>query len=124
MPTKHQRRLLSVCGLYCGECSIHLRTDEELSYWRSKNVDLDKVRCDGCRSPRKEGTHWSHDCGLVACCINRKRLEFCALCPDLESCQLVKEFAASFEHHRQAVDRLREMRRTGVEQWLTANGYT
>ena len=123
MTEKPRRWFLSVCGLDCGQCTIHLRTKEELDYWRSQNADLDKVRCDCCRSERKEGRHWSWDCKLVECCVDRKGLEFCAECADLDACALVKEFAEPYEHHREAVARLGEMRRIGVEQWLSQHGY-
>jgi hypothetical protein len=120
---KPRRWYLSVCGLDCGQCTIHLRTKEELDYWKSQNADLDKIRCDGCRSARKEGTHWSPDCKLVTCCIDRKGLEFCAQCADLDACAFIKEFAEPYEHHRKAVERLREMKQVGVERWLSEHGY-
>jgi hypothetical protein len=115
--------MLSVCGIDCSACTIHLRTREELDYWRSQKVDTDKVRCAGCRSERKEGLHWSPDCGIVACCLNRKGLEFCAQCDELDECGLIRDFVADLEHHRQAVMRLRKMKRVGVERWLAENGY-
>jgi hypothetical protein len=124
MTDKPRRWYLSACGLECGQCTIHLRTKEELDYWRSQNADLDKIRCGGCRSERVEGEHWSHDCGLVACCSDQKGLEFCAQCADLDTCALIREFAAPHEHHRAAVARLKEMRQVGVERWLAEHGYT
>jgi len=123
MTEKPRRWFLSVCGLDCDHCTIHLRTKEELDYWRSQNADLDKIRCDCCRSERKEGKHWSWDCKLVECCVDKKGLEFCAQCPDLDSCALVREFAESQEDHAAAVARLKEMRQAGVERWLSEHGY-
>ena len=123
MTEKSGRWFLSVCGLDCGRCTIHLRTKEELDYWRSQNADLDKIRCDCCRSERKEGKHWSWDCDLVECCVDKKGLEFCAQCPGLDSCTLVREFAESQEDHAAAVVRLKEMRQAGVERWLSEHGY-
>ena len=123
MGDKPRRWYLSICGLDCGRCSIHLRTEEELDYWKSQNADLDKVCCGCCRSEREAGRHWSWDCKLVECCIDKKKLEFCAECADLDVCALIKEFAEPYEHHRQAVARLREMKRAGVERWLSEHGY-
>jgi len=120
---KPRRWYLSVCGLDCSKCSIHLRTKEELDYWKSQNADLDKVRCGCCRSERKDGRHWSWDCKLVECCIDKKKFEFCAQCADLDSCVLVREFAESHEHHRAAVARLKEMKQAGVERWLSLHGF-
>jgi hypothetical protein len=120
---KPRRWSLSVCGLDCGKCGIRLRTKEELDYWKSQNADLDKVRCGGCRSEREDGRHWSWDCKLVECCIDKKKLEFCAECADLDACALIRDFADPYEHHRQAVERLQEMKRVGAERWLSDHGY-
>lgn len=118
------RNLLAVCGMDCNDCSIRLRTEEELAYWRSKNIDPDRIRCDGCRSERKEGQHWCPDCKLLACCVDQKGFEFCAQCSDLNTCRLIKEFELPYESHRKAVSRLREMQAVGVDTWLRQNGYT
>jgi hypothetical protein len=120
---KPRRWYLSACGLDCGTCTIHLRTREELDFWKSKNVDPEKIRCNGCRSERREGEHWSADCKLLACCVDRKGLGFCAQCEEFDSCALIREFAESCEHHREAVARLREMHQTGVESWLARQGF-
>ena len=117
-----RRWYLSVCGLDCSGCPIHLRAQEELDYWRAQKADLGRVRCSCCRSERKEGEHWAWDCGLVQCCVDQKGLEFCAQCEELERCRLVAEFVEQADHHRAAFGRLREMRRVGVESWLKAHG--
>jgi len=44
------RTRFAVCGIDCMTCSIHLRTEEELDYQKSRNRAPDKVRCDGWRS--------------------------------------------------------------------------
>ena len=103
MTERPRRWYLSVCGLDCSQCTIHLRTAEELGFWRSQNADLDKVRCDCCRSERKEGRHWSWDCKLVECCVDRNGLEFCAQCADLDTCPLIKDFAEPMELIAQSI---------------------
>ena len=119
---KSRRWWLACCGLDCGQCSIHLRTNEELDYWQQKGVDLNLIRCDGCRSAR-EGHHWSPDCKILACCLNERGHDFCAQCPDF-LCQILKDFAEGVEHHARAVETLREMKQTGVEIWLAEHGYS
>jgi hypothetical protein len=116
-----RRWWLACCGLDCGKCSIHLRTEEELSYWRDEGVDLDGIRCDGCRSDR-QGRHWAPDCRVLQCCVYEHGLEFCSQCPDLP-CEIVDEFAEGYEHHAWAVKRLIEMKEAGVEDWLAEHGY-
>ena len=95
-------------------CSIHLRTKEELDYWREKDVDLDKIRCDGCRSDR-EGHHWSAKCEILQCCVDKKRLDFCSECDDFP-CKIIEEWIGGMEHHMSAIERLGEMKGTGVEK--------
>ena len=94
-----------------------------MAHFHSQNVDPEKVRCGGCRSERKEGLHWSVDCKLLACCVDKRGLEFCAQCPSLESCALVKEFEESAEYHTATVVRMHEMNRIGVDRWLSENDY-
>lgn len=121
MITENQRHwFLAPCGLDCGSCSIHLRTDDELSYWVQRNVDPGKIRCDGCRSDRHKH-HWSPDCGILQCCVYERRLEFCDQCTDFP-CQALTDWGKEFKHHAEAVARLKEMKKMGVEQWLREQG--
>ena len=118
---KDKRWWLSPCCLDCSNCPIHLRTKEELDYWKEQNVDLDKIRCNGCRSDRK-GFHWAPECEILQCCVYELGYEFCAECPDLP-CDILKKWGEEYEHHSKAVDRLIEMKNTGIDEWLSNNGY-
>lgn len=112
-----QRRwFLTPCGLDCSDCSIRLRTKEELDYWKKQNVDPDKIRCNGCRSDRN-GHHWSADCKILQCCVYERNLEFCAECADFP-CSDLDEWAAGYEHHAKAVEILHEMKKMGIDAWL------
>jgi len=113
---KSRNYYLTPCGLDCAKCSIHLRTEEELDHWRKHNVDLEKIRCDGCRSDRK-GSHWSPDCIILQCCVYDKGLEFCAQCSDFP-CPALQEWARGYDHHAKAVARLKQMKQQGVEEWI------
>lgn len=115
---KKSRNSLTPCGLDCARCSIHLRTEEELEYWRKQSVDLRKIRCDGCRSDR-QGAHWSPDCKILQCCVYDKGLEFCAQCGDFP-CSTIKEWIGGYKHHGEAVARLMQMKQQGVDQWIAA----
>ena len=121
MKNKARRWYLTPCGLDCHPCSIRLRTKEELNYWARQNVDLDKIRCDGCRSDRKNG-HWSPNCTILQCCVYGKKLEFCAECSDFP-CGKIKDWAKEYEHHARAVQRLEDMKSSGVEEWLQEHGF-
>lgn len=121
MGTHPRRYWLAACGLDCGACSIHLRTEEELAHWRDRGVDPDRIRCDGCRSD-PQGCHWSGDCAIRACCLEQRGLFCCAECPDLP-CEALRAWGQAWPHHARAVERLLEMRAVGVDSWLEANGY-
>ena len=107
---------LGACSLDCNRCPIHLRTEEELDYWRKQNADMDKIRCDGCRSDRS-GCHWSADCKVLQCCVYERGLRFCSECPDLP-CGILEEWAKDLEHHAKAVKNLIRIREMGTDKYL------
>ena len=113
---KTKRWWIAACGLHCDKCTIHLRAEEELEYWRKQNADLEKIRCDGCRSDRK-GSHWSPDCNILQCCVYDRDHDFCSQCADFP-CKKLEEWAKDFEHHARAVERLKEMKEKGAEGYL------
>jgi len=112
---------LSPCALSCDTCSIHLRTDEELVYWQEQKVDLDTIRCDGCRSSL-EGNHWSPACPILVCCVYKNELAYCSECDEFP-CEKLKKWGAKYKHHAEAVQRLKEMKEQGVVKWLEEHGY-
>lgn len=110
---------ISVCGLDCSKCSIHNRTKEELDYWKEKNVDSSKIKCNGCRSERNDN-HWSPDCELLDCCVYQKHLEYCGECSEFP-CRKVEEWVGDLKHHQVAKERMSEMKLIGKEEWLKKN---
>jgi hypothetical protein len=84
-------------------------------------VDLNKIRCNGCRSERGE-EHWSSDCKILQCCAYEKKYEFCAEC-DSFPCTIFNEWERGLDHHKKAIERIKEMKEVGVERWLLKNGY-
>ena len=83
--------LATVCGLDCGDCE-HLGT-----------------RCEGCAN-EKGRPFWTSVigidiCPLYDCCINKKKLEHCGLCPELP-CEIfltLKDPALSEEEFDQSL---------------------
>jgi hypothetical protein len=112
--TWNAKQPTGACSLDCSECSIRLRTEEELEYWRKQGADPEKIRCDGCRSDRN-GHHWSPDCKILNCCVHERKLDFCSECTDFP-CQILDEWAGEFPHHAEAVERLRGMK-ISAESW-------
>ena len=83
-------------------------------------MDLNKIRCDGCRSDRSR-RHWSPDCKILDCCVYQREIEFCAECPEFP-CSVLENWGREYEHHAKAVKRLQRMKKVGVLQWLTEQG--
>jgi len=101
--------LQAPCGLDCAQCSIYLRTEEELAYWRDRGIDPEKIRCDGCRAPRS-GCRWSPDCAIFACCVEQQGLLYCSDCSEFP-CAELEAWADAYSHHRAAMQNLWRMRR-------------
>ena len=74
--------------------------------WQPK-AEAGWFRCQGCRGDRS--VCWSEDCGLYACCVETKKLEFCSQCDDFPCGELTK-WAADYAHHVPALERLKAMR--------------
>ena len=90
---------ISVCGLNCAKCRL-----------------LEKGECAGCRGPVDK--HWSPDCKFLPC-AKAKGHRYCFECGDFP-CDKLKAFASDgHEHHRLAVENLKEMRAVGLEKWIT-----
>ena len=117
---KRRRWFFTPCGLDCYDCPIRLRTKEELDYWTQQKVDLEKIRCGGCRSERNED-HWSPQCKILQCCVYERGYEFCAQCQDFP-CPILEVWAKEYEHHAQAVEALKKMKDIGIDEWLKERG--
>jgi len=89
---------ISVCGLNCARCKLR-----------------EKGECAGCRGPLDK--HWSPDCKFLPC-AKAKGHRYCFQCDDLP-CDKLQAFASDgHEHHRLAVENLKEMKALGLEKWI------
>ena len=90
-------KMLSYCGINCGECPAYLATkknDEEeinkiASEWSSVAMKFspEEIYCDGC-SNEKRHFSWVPNCDIRICCTEKK-LENCAYCDDF-ICEILK----------------------------------
>ena len=90
-------KMLSYCGINCGECPAYLATkknDEEeinkiASEWSSVAMKFspEEIYCDGC-SNEKRHFSWVPNCDIRICCTEEK-LENCAYCEDF-ICEILK----------------------------------
>ena len=88
---------ISVCGLNCSKCKL-----------------LAEGECKGCRGPLDQ--HWSPQCEFLPC-AREKGHSYCFECADFP-CEKIQAFASDgHEHHRLAVENMRDMKAKGIEKW-------
>jgi hypothetical protein len=68
-------------------------------------IKPDDVRCLGCKGDRAQ--HWSADCWILECCVDKKGLQFCYQCQDFP-CGKLSEWAEEDKRYKEALSRLRE----------------
>ncbi len=102
--------LVSVCGLFCGDCEYF------------------KKQCQGCGF-QKGKPFWTSQmeiecCPLFDCCINKKKIEHCGLCDELP-CETFKNFydpSLSPEEAEESVltreNELIQRKNIGTEKWV------
>lgn len=108
----NDKEMIAVCGLVCHKCDILRATDDkkvaqETVDWfkRELNQDLklEDVHCMGCKEDRSR--HWSADCWILQCCVDRKGLEHCYQCGEFP-CQELTEWSKTSKRYGEALDRL------------------
>ena len=89
---------VSVCGLNCARCKL-----------------AEEGKCQRCRGPRDR--HWSPDCKFLPC-ATAKGHRYCFECDEFP-CRKLRDFASDgYEHHRLAVENMKEMRQLGLSKWI------
>ena len=108
--------MIAPCGMDCAQCPIFIAARDPVAAerlaqaWHSSGHPDAKpswFRCQGCRGDRS--VRWSEPCGISQCCVDDKDLDFCYECNEFP-CERLEEWAAAHEHHRPALDRLKEMK--------------
>ena len=103
----------AVCGLICEGCDMKEATNnpelaKEIAEWfrteLNEVVSPEDVRCEGCHGSREK--HWSPDCWILLCCVDKKGLEYCSEC-DSFPCEKLAEWAAENERYGEALERLK-----------------
>jgi hypothetical protein len=114
---------LSPCGIDCTPCPLRTADHNEEAArslvpwfkaegWLDENEGVTELMakgpfCRGCRGDRS--IHWSANCAVMLCCIDRKNLNNCSECPGFP-CQEIEEWADMAEQHREPFNRLLRMR--------------
>lgn len=138
MSLSKKERLVTACGLYCGNCAIFTRGIKDTA---KKLVELmrshgltretmamvpgadwydgfekglswcqDSVNCGGCRSEMR----FNPVCELNKCCIQEKGLDFCFEC-DLFPCDIVRRFEQEFFPCLETLQKIKEV---GSAEWV------
>jgi len=115
---KPSPRLAAACGLFCPACTIYIGTQEDPDRLESsaklRGVDVETLRCDGCRAERRSG--YCRTCTLIRC-ATEKGIEFCVECEDYP-CEDLKRFQAERPHRRMLFPDLERIREIGFEDWF------
>ena len=109
--------LTGACGLDCKECDIRWASDNpelaaKIADWLHQHgyphVRPEHVHCSGCKGDRAK--HWSADCWILECCVDRNGLQFCYQCRDFP-CSRLEEWAKGDRRYEKALSQLKEMKR-------------
>jgi hypothetical protein len=114
---KKHNQLMGACGYDCKECDIFRAPNNpsvahEIVEWLKKQRAIEKrpqdIHCLGCKGDRAK--HWSPDCWILKCCVDKKKLEFCYQCHSFP-CDKLNEWAKGSRRYGKALSRLRKMKR-------------
>lgn len=113
---KKENKIIAVCGLNCSKCDIFEATNnpkiaQQISDWfkeeKDTEVKIENIRCFGCKGDREK--HWSPDCWILNCCVDKKELEFCYECEDFP-CSKLNEWAKRSNRYTKALEQLSKMK--------------
>ena len=121
---------ISACGLDCEACEIRRFPFDETAAetaiawfrsqgWLKENEGVAEaiersMTCTGCRGDRT--IHWSPDCWILACCVDKKGLKHCSQCETFP-CERLVEWSRQDDDYARALEQLRTMR----ADWGTAD---
>jgi hypothetical protein len=120
------KKLVGICGLYCGTCQIYLASQENdieqlEKISQSTSIPIEEIRCDGCLSdkvffPCVECRHGFRQCA------REKKVTWCFQCHDFP-CQRLSDFTNvhiinGISHHALVIEDLQYMKEHGIEQWV------
>jgi len=115
---------IAPCGLICNDCPLFLvpydeKAAKEVLNWFKKecwykenqkieDIIINEDYCEGCRSSRKS-LHWSPECEILKCCINKRDLNFCYECSEFP-CKTYNEWIARGKKYRDAFENLKHLK--------------
>jgi hypothetical protein len=97
-------KLLSYCGLDCGECEAYIATQKDdragleavaknwAAQFGGKELGADSCVCDGCAAGQRVSTAHAATCG-IRLCASKRGVTTCAHCADY-GCATLQQFFA------------------------------
>jgi len=120
------RKLVGICGLYCGTCPQYLAwqendTEQLAKISQEHDIPVEEIRCDGCLSDRVISFCLECRHGFRQC-AKEKKVTWCFECPDFP-CQRLRDFTKvhivdGIPHHAHVIDDLQYMKEYGVKAWV------
>jgi hypothetical protein len=115
--------MIAACGLDCESCDIRLAPTDPaaaevvISWFRGQGWLADdegmeqvierKMYCTGCLGDRD--IHWSADCWILDCCVDRRGHSNCSKCDEF-ACDRLVEWSEQNDNYTAALTRLWELR--------------
>ncbi len=118
---KEDQAMIAVCGLECHKCDIRQASNDpkiaqEIVDWfkKERNEDMkpEDICCMGCKGDRAK--HWSPDCWILQCCVDKKGHQFCSQCYEFP-CDRLADWSKQCERYGNALARLKRMKQS--EGW-------
>ena len=99
------KTMIAYCGLDCEKCDAYLatirddqalreKTAKQWSEWNHVEIRPEDINCEGCRATGKKSVYCDRLCGIRQC-AQKKGMETCGACPELETCPTVAMITAN-----------------------------
>jgi hypothetical protein len=120
-------KLVGVCGLYCGACSIYRATQDKneeklqdfaqgMTTKTGQKFTVDDVRCDGCLSNGRLDL-WCRNCQMRVCEKLQSGKVRCSDCDELPCTRLNNFQNDGMKHHSEILENLKHLHKVGIETW-------
>ncbi len=117
-PTKSNKKLAAVCGLFCPACRVFIGTSEDptrlIALAQRFQRPLEEMQCNGCRA-EKRCFYCESNCTMSKCAAS-KGVDFCGDCSEYP-CKELKTFQAEMPHRIELWKSQARIKAVGYEKW-------
>lgn len=111
------KKLASVCGLFCPSCTVFIGTKEDPERLKeiAERLQLtpEQLECHGCRADKR--CFYCASCKKTTCAA-AKGISFCGECPEY-SCEELVIFQKQMPHRIELWEYQERIKEVGYEQW-------